>query len=127
MEGKPGHRNWKGYRLKPTNWRGKSPDKVNSILRKVLAKPHLRDKLSRYSFVTYWHEIVGARIAQHAKPLKVVRGVLYIQVQNPIWAQELGFLKDSIIERLKNFTPSNADHSLRNTITDLRFVVVDQF
>ncbi|MGA1191592.1 MAG: DciA family protein [Bdellovibrionota bacterium] len=81
----------------------------------LLAK--LRDRFSRYSFVTHWAEIVGEHIAQHAKPLKVVRGELYVKVSNPIWAQELAMLKETLLIRLEKVSSSTAP------IHDIRFVV----
>lgn len=112
-------RNWGGYRLRGKRARDREPARVDSVLRSLLSRPRYHEKLSKYSFVTNWHDIVGARVAQHAKPLKVVRGELYIQVANPIWAQELAFYKPAILSRLKKHASSDL------TITDLRFVVTD--
>jgi hypothetical protein len=113
------HRNWKGYRLRGIRKRDRMPDKVDSILRNVLASPRYHERLSRYSFVTHWHEIVGSKISQHARPLKVVRGALYVEVENPIWAQELTFHREVILSRIQEYVPSDLK------INDLRFVVTD--
>lgn len=113
------HRNWSGYRLQNRRKRDRDPSKIDSVLRTVFSNPKFHDRLARYSFVTHWHEIVGARIAQHARPLKVVRGMLYVQVENPIWAQELVFFKETMITRLKEYVKSDIQ------INDIRFVVTD--
>ena len=114
------HRNWKGYRLRGSRRRDRDPAKIDAILRAVFSNSKLQDRLSRYSFVTHWHEIVGSRIAQHARPLKVVRGELYVQVENPIWAQELCFFKDTLLSRLQGFVPNDL------TIREIRFVIAEQ-
>ncbi|MCB0329282.1 MAG: DUF721 domain-containing protein [Bdellovibrionales bacterium] len=119
QSGSSSHRNWNGYRVKGKRWRDRDPSRVDSVLRTVFANPKLHDKLSRYSFVTHWHEIVGSRIARHAKPLKVVRGTLFVQVENPIWAQELSFFKDTMLSRLQDLVGSEMQ------IREIRFVVTD--
>lgn len=111
------HRNWRGYRLRNASVRAKSPAKVDAVLRSVFSSPKLRDRFSRYSFVTHWPEIVGEHIAQHAKPLKVIRGELYVKVSNPIWAQELAMLKETLLIRLEKVSSNTAP------IHDIRFVV----
>ncbi|NBW40417.1 DUF721 domain-containing protein [bacterium] len=111
------HRNLGGYRLRSLSARKKPPAKVDAVLRSVFSSPKLRDRFSQYAFVTHWPEIVGERISQHAKPLKVVRGELFVKVSNPIWAQELAFLKETLLKRIAKITSSGAP------INDIRFVV----
>jgi hypothetical protein len=110
-----------GYRVSKPGWRGRSPDKAASILEQVFNKPELRARLAQYSFVTKWHDVVGDKIAKHARPLRLQGNVLYVQVASPIWAQELSLLKGVIISRLKKL--GLAEHSIQ----DLRFVVSDLF
>ncbi|MCB0319961.1 MAG: DUF721 domain-containing protein [Bdellovibrionales bacterium] len=111
-------RNMNGYRVSGRSYRSKRPEQVAGVLRSLFNSPKLRDKFAKYSFVTLWGEIVGGRICQHATPLKVHKGVLYVQVSSPIWAQELAFLKDSILLRLSKNVPDGTP-----AVNDLRFVV----
>ncbi|MBK8997421.1 MAG: DUF721 domain-containing protein [Myxococcales bacterium] len=48
-----------------------------------------------------WREIAGDRIAQRSAPGNLDSGVLTVVVASPVWAQELSFLADEIMERLR--------------------------
>ncbi|HEX4979843.1 MAG TPA: DUF721 domain-containing protein [Acidimicrobiales bacterium] len=47
-----------------------------------------------------WVEAVGETIAAHATPLSLVDGVLAVAVDDPAWAAQLGFLADSLVEKV---------------------------
>lgn len=49
-----------------------------------------------------WTAAVGARISDRAKPVSLERGVLIVKVATSVWANELSFLQDSLIARLRN-------------------------
>jgi predicted nucleic acid-binding Zn ribbon protein len=47
-----------------------------------------------------WDEAVGEQVAQHVRPLKLDRGVLSVEVDDPAWATQVKFLAPAIISRL---------------------------
>ena len=47
-----------------------------------------------------WDGVVGKRIAQHARPSWIKKGVLLIKVTDSVWVQELEFKAETIKERL---------------------------
>jgi predicted nucleic acid-binding Zn ribbon protein len=47
-----------------------------------------------------WDEAVGEQVAQHVRPLKLDRGVLSVEVDDPAWATQVKFLAPTIISRL---------------------------
>ena len=47
-----------------------------------------------------WEEAVGAAVAAHAQPVKVERGRLLVETDEPGWATQLRFLEHDILERL---------------------------
>jgi len=47
-----------------------------------------------------WDEAVGEQVAQHVRPLKLDRGVLWVEVDDPAWATQVKFLAPTIISRL---------------------------
>jgi predicted nucleic acid-binding Zn ribbon protein len=47
-----------------------------------------------------WDEAVGSQVAQHVRPLKLDRGVLTVEVDDPAWATQVKFLTPTIISRL---------------------------
>lgn len=48
-----------------------------------------------------WEEAVGDAVAAHAHPVKVDRGRLLVEVDEPGWATQLRFLEGDILERLR--------------------------
>jgi hypothetical protein len=61
-----------------------------------------------------WKDAVGVRIAERAKPVLLVRGVLVVRAATSVWATELSLLSSSLIERLR---------SQGLEVTELRFRV----
>lgn len=49
-----------------------------------------------------WDEAVGEAVARHAQPIKVERGRLLVEVDEPGWATQLRFLEHDIVERLRD-------------------------
>ena len=47
-----------------------------------------------------WDESVGAAIADHARPAYVKKGLLRVEVTDPIWLQELEFAGENIRQKL---------------------------
>lgn len=79
---------------------------IKSILAKALAHKGLEKKISRYEFVLHWREIVGEGFDIVCKPECLSRNTLIVRVINSGWAQELGFQKPMILERLAQFLPA---------------------
>ncbi|MCL5291126.1 MAG: DUF721 domain-containing protein [Actinobacteria bacterium] len=60
-----------------------------------------------------WQAAVGKRTATNAKPGRLKKGVLYVSTRDAVWANQLSFIKEDILERL------NAE--LPNSVKDVRF------
>lgn len=48
-----------------------------------------------------WWQAVGPRIAERARPLRLLRGELTVRAASATWAQELTYLSPTIIGRLR--------------------------
>jgi predicted nucleic acid-binding Zn ribbon protein len=51
-----------------------------------------------------WEEAVGAHIAAHARPVRLDKGVLLVEVDQPAWATQVALLSNTIRERLATVT-----------------------
>jgi predicted nucleic acid-binding Zn ribbon protein len=60
----------------------------------------IRKKLREQEIYSLWDEAVGERIAQVAKPLRMVRGTLFVSVKTGAWRNELSMRKQEIVGRL---------------------------
>jgi predicted nucleic acid-binding Zn ribbon protein len=72
------------------------PERLGDVLRAVLDRLPVRERLREYAIWPHWEEAVGATIAQHAHPVRIRRGLLCVAVDSSVWMQELQFLKESI-------------------------------
>lgn len=76
------------------------PQRVGSVLKAILDRLPLRERLREYALWPHWQDTVGATIAKHARPVRIRRGVLCVAVDSAVWMQELQFLKESIRSQL---------------------------
>lgn len=67
---------------------------------KIFARYGLAEQFHEQEPLFYWEEVVGERLARIARPLRVHKGTLYIEVTSPVQARELELLKEKIIKRL---------------------------
>jgi predicted nucleic acid-binding Zn ribbon protein len=79
---------------------GPPPERIGDVLRALLDRLPVRERLREYAVWPHWQEAVGATIAQHARPVRIRRGMLCVAVDSAVWMQELQFLKESIREQL---------------------------
>lgn len=86
----------------------KQAERVGTLLKQVLGKRGFEDRLSRYQAWLIWDKLVGEQIARRARPLRFRQGVLEVQVDHPVWMQQLQMLKPKILEKLNQQLP-NAD------------------
>lgn len=99
------------------NKRAAATKNISEILTKTLKAYHLQGKIKDYSVFPRWEEILGSQIAKVAIPEKIInRKVLQIRVLDAVWAQELIFKKEEILEKLNNAEEGTI-------LEDLKFVI----
>jgi predicted nucleic acid-binding Zn ribbon protein len=73
---------------------------IKDIISSLLKDPSLPFNPADARIWEVWDEAVGPGIAGHARPSWIRKGLLRVEVSDPIWLQELEFLSDDIRERL---------------------------
>ena len=73
------------------------------------------ERIHRQSAVINWSEIVGDRIAQETRALKIDNKTLVVKVYKAAWRQQLVFLKDEILRKIE------IDLG-RGVVEDIRFI-----
>jgi predicted nucleic acid-binding Zn ribbon protein len=53
-----------------------------------------------------WPKIVGEQVAQHVTPIKLERGRLIVEIDDPSWATQMRFLEPQLVEKLNAATSS---------------------
>ncbi|HEY5673046.1 MAG TPA: DUF721 domain-containing protein [Malonomonas sp.] len=84
----------------------KKAEKVGALLKQVLGSQGLSDQLSRYQAWLVWDQLVGEQIARRARPLRLRQSVLEVQVDHPVWMQQLQMLKPKILEKINQQLPN---------------------
>ncbi len=90
------------------------PEKINKILPKVIKSLNLDEKFKEIEMVKHWNEIVGEKIARHARAININEANLYVVVDNPVWQAQLFLLKNKI---LKKFNELGAN------LSDIKFII----
>jgi predicted nucleic acid-binding Zn ribbon protein len=93
-------------------------DDLKSILEKLMAThAGFKEASRRNAVFDYWEKAVGAKIARHAWPLKMLEGgVLLVGTENSSWSQHLKFLEPQLLVKLHQAMG-------KRTITGMRFCV----
>jgi hypothetical protein len=55
-------------------------------------------QLDLHSVFADWRKIAAPEIADHCRPVKIRRGVLWLEVENSAWLQQLRFQKHQLLE-----------------------------
>lgn len=80
--------------------KSQKPESIGNILTPFLKRTGLSWRIKEQKIIENWKEIVGRDIAQNTEPFRLRGGVLFVRVSNPIWVQQLHFLKEIIIKKI---------------------------
>jgi hypothetical protein len=76
-------------------------------------------KFDQHRVFPAWQELVDRETGTFARPLKIVKDILWIEVDNSAWMQQLQYQKHFLLENLNNFLENS-------TLKDIRFVVQEK-
>lgn len=74
---------------------------VAEFLDRVTASIGAPKALTLSTVFSRWEELVGSEIASHAAPRSLRDGVLVVEVDEPAWAAQLGFLSSQLLGKLQ--------------------------
>ncbi len=84
----------------------KQAARVGSLLRQMTTESELGRQLNRHQAWLIWDKLVGKQIALRARPLRLRQGILEVQVDHPVWMQQLQMLKPQILKKLNEMVPN---------------------
>ena len=73
---------------------------IARVLQEVIRDLGIAKKLSRQRAVVDWPGVVGQKVAGHSRAVRVDGGRLFVEVDSPVWAQELTLMKRKIVREL---------------------------
>lgn len=90
--------------------------KMSAILPGVVQHRGWQAQLELHSIFPHWSEVVDETTAAHAEPLKIVKGTLWVEVENSAWLQQFQFQKIFLLRSINSFLKGQK-------INDIRFVL----
>lgn len=86
---------------------------LGGLVNQVLGELGLDGVAIAHRIGSSWEEIVGAQIAAHCRPLGLRGDVLELQVDSPVWSQQLQLRKPELLARLEEKLGPDAPRELR--------------
>ena len=84
--------------------------KVGSLLRPLVRDFGIESDMRFIELKESWHVLFNEPLSCHMAPCKITEGVILLNVDSPVWLQELNYFKKDIIGKLSPYG-----------VTDVRF------
>ena len=99
-----------------TKRRGGRDESVNGFLADLIRHKGWREKLEMHSIFPKWERVVAEHVAECARPLKIVKEVLWIEVENSTWMQQLQYEKFQILDEINRTLKYSRIRDIRFTL-----------
>jgi predicted nucleic acid-binding Zn ribbon protein len=86
---------------------------LSSALDRTLKQYRLSGDLEAYKVFTLWEELVGQKMAGHAKPSRITNSILYVEVDDPVWLTQIRYMKSGILTKIESQIKKGALKDLR--------------
>ncbi|PID45315.1 MAG: hypothetical protein CR981_00625 [Proteobacteria bacterium] len=101
-----------------SRYRKKRPTDLTTTLPTMLKDKGWQRKYDQHRVFLNWEKIVDKTTAAHARPVKVVKDVLWVAVENSSWMQQLQYQKIVLLESLNAYLDLSFFSDLRFTIEE---------
>lgn len=99
--------------------RGRKTDRLSAGLPEIMRDKGWEQKLDQHRVFIDWQDLVDETTAAHSQPLKVVKDVLWLEVENSSWMQQLQYQKFHLLETLNEYLKISR-------FSDIRFAVEEK-
>ncbi len=79
----------------------REPKPISHGIDRLLRSLRAGDRQVTVTVFSRWVDLVGESIAAHVRPLKLDRGTLIVEVDDPAWATQMKFLEADLLSRLR--------------------------
>ncbi len=77
-------------------------NKISRLLPGLVQDKGWERQLDLHSIFPRWQELVGEEVHRHAQPLKIEKDVLWMEVENSSWLQQLQYQKLELLDILNS-------------------------
>jgi predicted nucleic acid-binding Zn ribbon protein len=74
--------------------------RIGKLLRQTLEAAGIAERVDRQAAITFWAEIVGAKLASKTTALRVEKDILKVKAVSAPWRNELVFFKKTILKKI---------------------------
>ncbi|OPX99971.1 MAG: hypothetical protein A4E60_02554 [Syntrophorhabdus sp. PtaB.Bin047] len=86
---------------------------LQKTLTKVLKGYRIND-LESIRLFAMWDRIAGEKMASHCQPVRITRGTLFVEVDDPLWLTQLKYMKADIQAKIEEILQ-------KDSVKDIRF------
>lgn len=100
---------------------------IGTLLSDLIENRNWRHKLNQHRLFEFWKEAVGKDIAAHAQPKLIRVDVLWVDVTDSVWMQQLHLMKDHLRQVLNERLGDDGVEDIRfNLTTKLKPVLAEK-
>ena len=81
-------------------YRGRRLKSLSGVFGEIRRSEKWGRHLSRHPVFRIWEDAVGEALARMARPVEVRGSVLWVEVSDPVWMQELDLMRDEILAKV---------------------------
>jgi len=86
---------------------------IKATLEEMLEELGLRQSIENHKPIVCWKEVVGDKVASHTQPIRIKKGVLFVNASSPVWAQELSLIKKELIRKINKYLKNDLVKDIR--------------
>ena len=86
--------------------RSREPAQIHDVLAQVYPSK-AQDDLAAVAVFRAWMKLVPLRVRANARPVRFRRGVITVHASTSVWAHELVYLQEGILESLRGSCPTH--------------------
>ena len=86
---------------------------ISSILGSILNNYGLKKPIERERIIDNWDDIVGNALSKQCKPVKIENDVLFLEVKNNVWKNELLLRHIELLDLIKSKFDSRVVKKIR--------------
>lgn len=93
--------------------RGGRSEKPGAVIPRLIKRLGLTKKYQTHQLFYDWERIVGRGIAQHVRPVNLDFHTLYLKADAPVWADQLKFMQEELLQKINGYAAAHLVHELR--------------